>query len=66
VVAGFIGTQRSGIWQAGMRRRIGPGLVLESRLPTRNEIRLTNGSHMLAKREERRGKERSKRPRVGI
>jgi hypothetical protein len=33
--AGFIGARRLGVWQAGMRRCIGLGLVLESRLPTR-------------------------------
>jgi hypothetical protein len=37
--AGFIGAQRPKVWQAGMRRRIGLGLVLESRLPT-GEMRL--------------------------
>jgi hypothetical protein len=37
--AGFIGARRSGVWQAGTRRRIRLGLVLESRLPTR-ETRL--------------------------
>jgi hypothetical protein len=31
--AGFIGARRPGIWQAGTRRRIGLGLVLESKLP---------------------------------
>jgi hypothetical protein len=34
----FIGAWRPGVWQAG-RRRIGLGLVLESRLPT-GETRL--------------------------
>jgi hypothetical protein len=37
--AGFIEARRSGVWQAGTRRRIGLGLVLESRLPT-GETRL--------------------------
>jgi hypothetical protein len=31
---GFIGARRPGVWQARMRRRIGLGLVLESRLRT--------------------------------
>jgi hypothetical protein len=30
---GFIGAQRSRIWRAGLRMRIGLGLVPESRLP---------------------------------
>jgi hypothetical protein len=42
-VAGFIGTRRSGIWQAGMRRRIRLGLILEFGLPTEDEIGLTSG-----------------------
>jgi hypothetical protein len=29
----FIGARRPGVWQAGTRRRIGLGLILESRLP---------------------------------
>jgi hypothetical protein len=31
--AGFIGARRPRVWQAGTRRRIGLGLILESRLP---------------------------------
>jgi hypothetical protein len=31
--AGFIGAWRPRVWQAGMRQRIGLGLILESRLP---------------------------------
>jgi hypothetical protein len=63
---GFIGARRTEIWQAGSRRRIGLILVLESGLPTGDEIGLTSRSHNLTKREERRGKERRKQPRVEI
>jgi hypothetical protein len=56
-----LGHKKKGIWQVGTRRCIGLGLILVSRLPMRNEIRLTSGSHKFAKREERRGKERRKR-----
>jgi hypothetical protein len=37
--AGFIGAWRSRVWQAGMRRHIRLGLILESRLST-GETRL--------------------------
>jgi hypothetical protein len=36
-----------------MRRRIGLGLVLESGLPTGDEIGLTSGSHNLASKERK-------------
>jgi hypothetical protein len=57
---GFIGARRPEIWQAGSRRHIGLGLVLESGLPTGDEIGPTSGAHGLTKRDERRGKERRK------
>jgi hypothetical protein len=34
VACRIIGAWKPGVWQAGMRRRIGLGLVFESRLPT--------------------------------
>jgi hypothetical protein len=52
-VAGFIRTRRTEIWQARMRQRIGVGLVLESGLPTGDEIGLTSGPHKLASKERK-------------
>jgi hypothetical protein len=63
-VVGFIGARRSGIWQAGSRRRIGLGLVLESGLATGGEFwadqRVLQFSEQ---REHRRGNGKTKRER---